>query len=107
MKKILSFVKLSERWFVDIPWEGDVSDLQMVAGADLLLDSLCNGNTRISIEVSTDPIKDYIHLNRVSEDEFGATYGVNIPNFSGEIWLCPVTLAVFPNYPKDLYMKVL
>ena len=49
MKKILSFVKLSERWFVDIPWEGDVSDLQMVAGADLLLDSLCNGNTRISI----------------------------------------------------------
>ena len=107
MKKILSFVKLSERWFVDIPWEGDVSDLQMVSGADLLLDSLCNGNTRISIEVSTDLIKDYIHLNRVSEDEFGATYRVNTPNFIGEIWLCPVTLAVFPNYPKDLYMKVL
>lgn len=107
MKKILSFVKLSERWFVDIPWEGDVSNLQMVAGADLLLDSLCNGNARISIEVSTDPIKDYIHLNRVSEDEFGATYRVNTPNFSGEIWLCLVTLAVFPNYPKDLYMKVL
>lgn len=107
MKKILSFVKLSERWFVDIPWEGDVSDLQMVAGADLLLGSLCNGNIRVSVEVSTDPVKDYIHLNRVSEDEFGATYGVNTSNFSGEIWLCPVTLAVFPTYPKDLYIKVL
>lgn len=107
MKKILSFVKLSERWFVDIPWDGDVSDLQMVAGADLLLDSLCDSNTRVSIEVSTDLVKDYIHLNRVSEDELGATYVVNAPNFSGEIWLCPVTLAVFPNYPKDLYIKVL
>ena len=105
MKKILSFVKLSERWFVDIPWEGDVSDLQMVAGADLLLDSLYNRNTRISIEVSTDPIKDYIHLNRVSEDEFGATYGVNTPNFSGEIWLCPVTLAVYMNVYKEVIKK--
>ena len=107
MKKILSFVKLSERWFIDIPWEGDVSDLQMVAGADLLLDSLCNGNARVSVEVSTDLIKDNIHLNRVSEDELGATYGVDTLNFSGEIWLCPVTLAVFPAYPKDLYIKVL
>lgn len=107
MKKILSFVKLSERWFVDIPWEGDVSDLQMVAGADLLLDSLCNGSSRVSIEVSTNSINDYIHLNRVIEDDLGATYGVNTSNFSGEIWLCPVTLSVFPNYPKDLYIKVL
>ena len=107
MKKILSFVKLSERWFVDIPWDGDVADLQIVVGANLLLDSLCNGNLRISIEVSTDPIKDYIYLNKISEDEFGATYWINTPNFSGEIWLSPVTLAIFPDYPKDLYMKVL
>ena len=85
MKKILSFVKLSERWFIDIPWDGNVADLQMVVGANLFLDSLCNGNLRISIEVSTDLIKDYIHLNRVSEDKFGATYRVNTPNFSGEI----------------------
>lgn len=107
MKKILSFVKLSERWFVDIPWDGDVADLQMVVGVNLLLDSLCNGNLRISIEVSTDPIKDYIYLNKISEDEFGATYGINTSNFSGEIWLSPVTLAIFPDYPKDLYVKVL
>lgn len=107
MKKILSFVKLSERWFIDIPWDGNVADLQIVVGANLLLDSLCNGNLRISIEVSTDLIKDYIHLNKISEDEFGATYWINTPNFSGEIWLSPVTLAIFPDYPKDLYMKVL
>ena len=26
------FVKLSGKWFVDIPWDGDIIDLQMVSG---------------------------------------------------------------------------
>ena len=42
--KRLEFVKLSERWYIDIPWIGDVNDLQMVDGADELFvvcDLLC------------------------------------------------------------------
>ena len=30
----IRFVKLAEKWFIDIPWIGDVNDLQMVSGAD-------------------------------------------------------------------------
>ena len=38
----LAFVKEeTERWYIDLPeWEGAHANLQMVAGADLLLDHL-------------------------------------------------------------------
>ena len=39
--KTLRFIKLSDRWFIDIPWIGDVNDLQMVDGAgENLLDTV-------------------------------------------------------------------
>ena len=44
MKTTLRFIKLSNKWFVDIPWDGDIDDLQMVDGADLMLDALSHGN---------------------------------------------------------------
>lgn len=34
MKLKLTFKKLAQRWFVDIPWIGSIDDLQMVNGAD-------------------------------------------------------------------------
>ena len=40
MKTTLRFIKLSNKWFVDIHWDGDIYDLQMVDGADLMLDAL-------------------------------------------------------------------
>jgi hypothetical protein len=30
MKLELTFKKLAQRWFVDIPWAGSIDDLQMV-----------------------------------------------------------------------------
>lgn len=32
MKLKLTFKKLAQRWFVDIPWIGSIDDLQMVNG---------------------------------------------------------------------------
>ena len=49
--KSFKFIKLSDKWFVDIPWDGDVNDLQMVDGSDLLLDCYNKNKTP------------YFHLN--------------------------------------------
>ena len=37
MKRELRFIRLSERWFLDILWEGSVDDLDMVGNTNLLL----------------------------------------------------------------------
>lgn len=36
----------------------------------------------------------------------GSTYKVNgLPDFTREIWICPVTLTVLGHYPKYIYVK--
>ena len=36
----------------------------------------------------------------------GATYKVNgLPDFTREIWICPVTLTVLGHYPNYIYIK--
>lgn len=36
----LKFYKEEGKWYIDIPWDGDKSELEMVMGADVLLDEL-------------------------------------------------------------------
>ena len=49
MNKILTFIKLSNRWFIDIPWDGMIEDLEMVSGSDLFLDTISNGKKMITL----------------------------------------------------------
>ena len=70
----LRFIKLSNKWFVDIPWDGDVNDLQMISGSDLFLDCLSMGNFYIELEVSTNILDNSYVLTKNQEDEFGAYY---------------------------------
>ena len=44
MNKNLTFIKLSNRWFVDIPWYGMLEDLEMVNGADIFLEAISFDN---------------------------------------------------------------
>ena len=107
MNKKLKFVKLSNRWFVDIPWNGDIEDLEMVCGADLLLESICDNNFYVTIELSTveQENKDII-LSKIKEDEFynGCYYKVSSFEFKGEIWLCNVTKHVLNEFPDKIYL---
>lgn len=108
MRKLLRFIRLSERWFVDIPWSGSVDDLQMVSGADLFLDSICNGDDIVSVIVNTeDEEPNSVKLTKVNEDEFGAFYKVNTYEYKGEIWLCTVTVHIFGEFPEHFYFNVL
>lgn len=108
MTKDLIFIRLSNRWFVDIPWEGSVDDLEMVSGADTFLDVVSEGKREVCIEVTTDETDDVdtIVLKKTHEDEFGGTYKINTYDYKGEIWLCNVTKHIFDEFPERFYIKV-
>jgi hypothetical protein len=44
------------KWFVDLPeWEGDKDDLEMVMGADILLEILSNNSDYCYVTFSDEP----------------------------------------------------
>lgn len=95
-------------WYVVLPeWEGDKSDLQMVLGADNMLDILAQGEDTVRIGISTDPdtLSD-IFLQKTEEDDMGATYNCFLSFDSVfEVWLCNVTKFVFGEFPDMLFIK--
>jgi hypothetical protein len=115
----VSFTKESnERWYVDFPnWPLYHSMLEMVAGADDLLNLLNSGSNHISLTVhTTKPRKYDIELKKVKSSlTKGAFYIVETP-FKGwerpnsirrkQLWLCPVTLTVLGQYPKQIWLEI-
>lgn len=94
MARVLNFVKLANQWFVMLPdYEGSVGDLQMICGADLLLESI--GGSLVRAEVSDSG--DYT-LTLIEGDDVG-------PKFKGTIWLCNVTKYIFGEFPEYLKIK--
>lgn len=109
-------------WYIDMPWPGDRYNLAMVAGADRMLDRLSDNNrtpgqrkanrVRVLVRPSRKPqpelMKDgYIEcVQQYARITGGSTYKVNgLPDFTREIWICPVTLTVLGHYPKYIYVK--
>lgn len=110
-------------WYADLPdyiaAGGKKEDCQMVAGADLWLDILVNGKRNdITLEVSKERGDNVLRLIFKGYDGTdcdlmnfgGATYrpgeirGVDYSHHT--IWLCPVTLFVFGEYPAAIYYNI-
>jgi hypothetical protein len=104
--KILTFIKLSNRWFIDIPWDGMIEDLEMVSGADIFLDVLSNGKKIITLEVGTSEIYGAEKMTMVHDDDYGAFYKIYTYDFKGEIWLCNVTKHIFGEFPNEFWFKI-
>lgn len=105
--RTLSFYKESSgRWYVDLPeWTGSKDELEMVMGADTMLDYMAQGEDKVLAYISTEPSFNYRYeLTFDREDEYGAFYYVNGNNLDMEIWLCPVTKFVFDEYPNKFYI---
>lgn len=115
----VSFTKENNnRWYVDFPnWPLSHDNLEMVAGADDLLDLLNDGSNHILLQVSTSEFKHDIKLKKVKSGlTKGAFYIVETPLKGWEnpnsirrkqLWLCPVTLTVLGHYPSRIYFRVL
>ena len=112
----ISFTKESNgRWYVDFPnWPLSHDNLEMVAGADDLLDLLNDGSNHVKLMVyTTKPTKYDVELKKVhSALTKGAFYTVETSLLGWEkpnairrkqLWLCPVTLTVLGHYPQQIY----
>jgi hypothetical protein len=104
MTRKITFVKEEDhRWFVVLPeWEGDKDDLEMILGADTMLDVLADGNTIVDLLISDEPFNHKFELKFVREDLGGSFYQVGEP-VSMEIWLCEIVKFVFGEFPKTIY----
>lgn len=112
MIKNLNFVKLAGRWFAQIPdYEGDVADLTMVEGADVLCDMLDPSDGIIQAQLSNKPFEDLVipsseytldFINSTGEE--GANYKCR--EYKLDVWLCNVTKYVFGEFPATIYIRV-
>lgn len=105
------FYKTEEgQWFIDLPsWDGEIEELEMVAGADTMLDLYSKGQSRINLSISTTHYSNFDKLTKIQcEDCPGAFY--EIESFDGrfpkmEVWLCDVVKFIFNRFPDNLYVR--
>lgn len=109
------------RWYVIFPgWPLERAHLEMVAGADDMLNLLDKQEQKHLVTVSVIPsskqrqLEGYIQLTCVKSLLGGGGFytvqgleGWGTPNAKREkqLWLCPVTLCVLGRYPKYIYVK--
>lgn len=108
--KTFNFVKENDgRWFINYPeWKGHRDELEMVAGADILLDYCSNYSNECSFNVSEEIIENSIELTKDREVGGGAVYSVkNCPAIL-ELWFCHVTKFVYDGrLPEKLYFMLI
>ena len=108
----LTFEKLEDnKWYAVLPeWNGEQEDLEMVDGADDMLEALTTDGMYASFDVVLDEPKDdrYFRADITYHDDMGGTYKVyGCDLYDGNIWLCNVAHFVFGEHPETLYMKPL
>jgi hypothetical protein len=127
--QVLSFVKENGIWYADLPefleaGLGSRANLMMVDGADTFLDLLAKGNTRITLQISSQPFQGWqtkMHKIKIGLNssllqlighapvDYGAYYKVTQMNgeaYNHQLWLCPVTEYVFGNYPLEIFTSI-
>ena len=110
----LTFVQDSDdRWYIDMPWSGNIANLEMVAGADDLLtyfDTEKKNKVVLHVVPSEKQltVENHTELRQIDKSTFGGSH-YDATDFEGfrmkKIWICPVTLCVLRCYPKYLYIQ--
>jgi len=99
------------RWFVELPeWEGSKADLEMVAGADTMLEYMAEGNDHVNLYISEKEFEgaDRLEMTRIATELGNGAY-YKIDKFRGieiglEMWLCDVTKYIFNRFPKTIFI---
>ena len=100
MRKTFEFVKVGGVWFYWWPdFDGSPEELVMVGGADDLLD-----DRFVRLQMVDPPVAKIV-LSKIEEN--GATYLCKSKNYNDRVWICPVTLLVFNEYPQNIYLSKL
>jgi hypothetical protein len=104
----LKFLKEDDnKWYVVLPeWDGSKEDLEMVLGADMMLDIFAQGEFEVDLVISTDNFEGsqtVLTFNR--NEDGGAWYDAKTMYSKFEVWLCKVTKFIFGELPKTIYMN--
>ncbi|WP_316818858.1 DUF6717 family protein [Pedobacter nyackensis] len=112
MKDTFRFYKTaSGKWYIDFPeWSGSIDDLQMVDGADTMLDRVSGYTNECYLEMSDEPF-DCADKIKLVQDLTNSVGGGNyvMETYKGEqvnhaMWLCQVTVDVFHELPDIIYI---
>ncbi len=112
MKQLRFYKESDNRWYLDLPeWVGSKAELEMVAGADSMLEYMAEGEGQVWIIMSIDKFGNSDKLERIrlgTEIESGAFY--KLDQYRGieinlEMWLCDVTKFVFGDFPNTIFLS--
>jgi uncharacterized protein DUF6717 len=119
MKKFKFIKENTGKWYIDLPeWPGEKWELEMVCGADTMLDIISQGEDFVYLTLSLEPFNvsgtDEIYqcassLTKINDtpDIGGALYLLKIYKtieYNIEVWLCHVTEFVFGSMPETIYI---
>jgi len=106
MKKYTFTKDTDGRWYIVLPeWPESRADLEMVCGADDLLNIFDEGYGIVNLVLSTEEFEGSMKLTLTNTDGESGTYSFNELNIDMDIWLCPVTKFVFDYIPEIIYFK--
>lgn len=96
------------RWYVDLPeWEGEKADLEMVAGADMMLDILSIFGDNVWLKLEKEPFEGSQEMSRCTHTPVCSGSYYWLEDYTLEIWLCDVTKFVFGDFPDSIYYQVI
>jgi len=109
------FIKEGSDWFIDLPeyieQGGSKGDLQMVEGADKMLDYISGENNEVSLIIDRNFFtgSDELILIERCDPVIGGGY-YTLRTFEGKeihqtMWLCAVTEYVFGDLPEQIFIK--
>ena len=106
--KILKFVREGKKWYIDLPeWTGRKAALQMVSGADTLLDYMAEGKREVVMYVDEEEFSGCECLTLINKCWWnGANYRIETyKNYYMhlKVWLCDVTKVVLGDFPEKIY----
>ena len=100
-------------WYVDLPsWTGDPAELEMVKGADTMLDTVSNQTRECFIAMSDQQFDDaeILILQFARPENLGGGGDYLLQSYQGnelnhEVWLCAVVQFVFKYLPSLIYFS--
>jgi len=113
--KTYRFIRTGREWYIDLPefieQGGSIGDLQMVDGADKMLDMIAGQQSQVKLVISKENFEgaDVLVLTEKCDPYIGGAYYFMKEYHGQEIrhtmWLCQVTEFVFGELPTEIFVK--
>lgn len=113
--KTYRFVRSGTDWYIDLPeyleQGGSQGDLQMVEGADKMLDMMAEKENVVVLKIERESFEgaDVLELKERCDPYVGGGYYF-MSRYEGQevarmMWLCGVTEFVFGDLPEQIFVK--